>query len=245
MTHVPGSQADVSRAEFDFRDCTSRQAASVAAAEFIANGLRESMAGSSRSQASLVVSGGSTPGACFDQLSTTPLDWSRVTVLPSDERWLPADQPESNENLIRTRLLTNRAHGGKILPFYREGIEAGQAPSMIERDLEIIALPFSVSLLGMGEDGHFASLFPDFEGLSGALDPGGTAQCITVQTAGSPFVRISLTLSALISSRHLVLLMFGEPKRRVLERAAEGGSQFPVEALLHHARRPLTVFWAA
>lgn len=217
----------------------------MAAAALIASGIRHSLAGSDTDQASLVVSGGTTPGACFDQLSTTSLDWSRVTVLPSDERWLPATEPDSNENLIRTRLLTANARQGKVLSFYREGIDALQAPSMIEQDLQTIARPFSASLLGMGEDGHFASLFPDFEGLKNALEPVGEAQCITVQTAGSPYLRISLTLSALLDSEHIILLMFGEAKRQVLELAANGDSPYPVEALLHHARGPLTVFWAA
>jgi 6-phosphogluconolactonase len=96
----------------------------------------------------------------------------------------------------------------------------------------------------MGEDGHFASLFPDFEDLQKALDPGGRAQCITVQTTASPHLRISLTLSALLNSRHIVLLIFGEVKRRVFEAANNGDSPYPIESLLHHARSPLTVVWA-
>ena len=232
-------------APVDFQVFESREAASVAAADLLAGLVRSSLASDAQIQASLVVSGGSTPGPCFEQLSGESLDWSRVTVVPSDERWVPADDPDSNERLIKTRLLQGRAGQGRVLSFFREGIDATQAPGLIEQDLEDLGRPFSASLLGMGEDGHFASLFPDFKDLKNALDPLGAAQCITVRTAGSPHLRISLTLSALLDSAHIVLLIFGVAKRTVFEAAKTGGSAYPIEALLTHARSPLTVIWAA
>ena len=137
-----------------------------------------------------------------------------------------------------------RVSHGKVLSFFREGVDARQAPGLIEQDLQSLRRPFSATLLGMGEDGHFASLFPDFEGLQKALDPHGSAQCITVNTAGSPHLRISLTISALLDSTHIVLLIFGEAKRSVFEAANAGGTIYPIESLLHHARTPLTVIWA-
>lgn len=164
--------------------------------------------------------------------------------MPSDERWVPADHPDSNERLIRSRLLQNRAAGGNILPLFRAGVEATQAPSLIQADLADTAQPFSAVLLGMGEDGHFASLFPDFEQLPAALEPETQEPCMVVQTASSPHLRISLTLSALLNSGHIVLLIFGAAKREVFETAKQGGSAYPVEALLHHSSAPLTVIWA-
>jgi 6-phosphogluconolactonase len=115
---------------------------------------------------------------------------------------------------------------------------------VIEQDLMMMEQPFSAVLLGMGEDGHFASLFPDFEGLPEALDPDGKSQCIMVRTAGSPYVRISLTLSAMLASAEIVLLMFGEAKRAVFDKARQCKGNYPVEALIKHTRCPLTVFWA-
>jgi 6-phosphogluconolactonase len=231
-------------APIDFQVFESRQVATVAAADLLAGLVRNALASKPLSQASLVVSGGSTPGPCFEQLSGESLDWSRVTVVPTDERWVPADDPDSNERLIKTRLLQGRAGQGRVLSFFREGIDATQAPELIEQDLEDLGRPFSASLLGMGEDGHFASLFPDFMDLKNALDPLGVAQCITVQTAGSPHLRISLTLSALLDSAHIILLIFGQVKRAVFEAAKTGGSAYPIKALLTHARSPLTVIWA-
>lgn len=228
----------------EFRSFENREAASSAASELLAGLISKDLASGPEAEASLVVSGGSTPGPCFDYLSNENLDWSRVTLLPSDERWVPSDHSDSNEHLIRGRLLRNRAGEGQTLSFFRAGMEASQAPKAIERDMLNLQRPFSASLLGMGEDGHFASLFPDFKGLSQALDPVSQTACIMVQTARSPHLRISLTLSALLDSAHIVLLIFGKSKREVFNAAMAGGSEYPVEALLQHANTPLTVIWA-
>jgi len=221
-----------------------RPAASAAAAILLTRLVGDALDSGPAAEASLVVSGGSTPGPCFDHLSGEQLDWTRVTVLPSDERWVPPDDPDSNEHLIRTRLLRDRASDGKVLPFFRAGLDAEQAPGIIEQDLSRLAQPFSASLLGMGEDGHFASLFPDFDKLADALDPENPVACMMVKTAGSPHLRISLTLSALLNSVHTILLIFGEAKRDVFESAKSGGSTYPVEALLRETSKPLTVIWA-
>ena len=103
----------------EFRSFESRADASVAAAELLASLIRKALTSTPAAQASLVVSGGTTPGPCFDLLSAEQLDWSRVTVLPSDERWVAADHPDSNERLIRERLLRGRAAEGKVLSFFR------------------------------------------------------------------------------------------------------------------------------
>mgnify|MGYP001815071010 CR=1 FL=1 len=228
----------------EFLSFKNRSEASIAAANRLAELLRHDLGEDPQSQASLVVSGGSTPGPCFEHLSNETMDWSRVTVLPSDERWVPGNHPDSNERLVRASLLRGEAGTGKFLPFFREGIKAEQAPLVIERDLQALSRPFSVSLLGMGQDGHFASLFPDYKGLEKALDPQGVPQCIVVQTAGSPHLRISLTLSALLGSKLIVLLIFGDEKRAVFEAASRGGSPYPVESLLLHSRIPVNVIWA-
>ena len=233
---IPGS--------IEFRSFEDRSAASIAASELLADLIREDLTENPTTRASLVVSGGSTPGPCFEQLSHSALDWSRVTVVPSDERWVSVSHSDSNERLIKQRLLQDHATKGQVLPFYRAGLDASQAPTMIEQDLLGLQQPFSASLLGMGEDGHFASLFPDFDDLEQALDPLNDTACIMVQTVGSPHLRISLTLSALLNSAHIVLLIFGEAKRLVFETAISGNSGYPVEALLSHATTPLTVIWA-
>ena len=228
----------------EFQVFESRAAASIATADILAGQLVRTLDKDPRARASLVVSGGSTPGPCFAHLSARRLDWSRVCVVPSDERWVPVEDPASNEGLIRRQLLRNKASPAQVLSFFRAGTRAEQAPRVIEQDLRTLPRPFSATLLGMGEDGHFASLFPDFTGLTQALNPGGKTRCITVQTLGSPHLRISLTLSALLDSAVIVLLIFGEAKRHVLESASKGEGGYPVESLLSHAPGPVQVMWA-
>ena len=233
-----------------FHEYADRQAASRAAADLLTERLSTDL--ERRGSGSLVVSGGTSPEACFAMLSETALDWARVTVVPSDERWVPADDPNSNERLIRRRLLRKAAAAARLLPLYRPNLnpeldpnlDPAAAPAAIERDLQAIGSPFSAVLLGMGADGHFASLFPDYAGLPRALDPGSAERCVLVRTAGSPFLRVSLTLSALLRTGQLALLFFGEEKRAVFEQALAGGSPYPVQSLLTQTAVPVAALWA-
>ena len=219
-----------------------RLAASRAAAELISNALGESLRRMDR--ASLVVSGGTTPGDCFGFLSEKSLDWSRVDIVPSDERWVPADHPDSNQGMIQSELMQLEATSAQFVPLYREGLEASQAPAAIERDLNVLTRPFSCCLLGMGDDGHFASLFPDLAGLRQALDPGSDESCVLVETSGSEHLRISLTLSALLDSEFVLLLFFGRSKLDVFNSASASTGDYPVEALLAQQKTPVRALWA-
>lgn len=242
MTGATGTRIDAEVEQFKLLEFPDRAEASVAAAGLVADSIRTGL--DRQDRCSIVVSGGSTPGPCFDALSKMPLDWPGVTVIPSDERWVPPDHPDSNERLIRERLLVNRAASGQFLPLYRKGVEAFEAPPLIEQDLAALGTPLSCALLGMGEDGHFASLFPDFDGLEQGLDPASKALCMIVRTAGSPHVRVSLSLAFMLQSGALVLLIFGRAKRLVLETAATGNTGYPVESLLRWSSRSLKVVWA-
>lgn len=222
--------------------CADRAEASRTAADLLGGALAARL--KQGNGASLVVSGGSTPGECFDLLACRPLDWERVTVLPSDERWVPASSPDSNEALVRRRLLRARAAAGGFLPLYRDGLAPDDAPATVARDIADLPPPHAAVMLGMGADGHFASLFPDYDGLDAALDLAGPPGCVAVRTAGSPHVRISLNLPALLSTDTLVLLFFGADKRAVYEAACAGGSGYPVEALLAQSQVPVQVVWA-
>jgi 6-phosphogluconolactonase len=219
-----------------------RPAASEAAAGLVEEALRACLV--QQTFCSLVVSGGSTPEPCFELLSRKTLDWDRVTVTPSDERWVPASHPDSNERLVREHLLIRQAANGRFLPLFRENLAPGDAVEAVGKDLKALVRPFACTLLGMGEDGHFASLFPDFDGLETALEPDQPRACVAVKTAGSPHLRMSLSLATLLDSRTTILLIFGAAKRRVLEAAAEGESAYPVSRLIQHQTRPLTVVWA-
>ena len=228
--------------EIKFQQYPSRTAASVAAAQMLSACVEHQW--QTEKRASMVVSGGSTPGECFDILSRKVLPWSDVTIVPSDERWVPVTHKDSNERLIRERLLQNQASTGHVLPLFRKDYPVTDAARSIDSDLKSKALPFACVLLGMGEDGHFASLFPDFDGLAQALNPESTRLSVPVTTSASPYQRISLTLAALHQTGQTVLLMFGHPKRLVFEAALNGDTSYPVQKLLATLHGPLTVFWA-
>jgi len=187
-----------------------------------------------RGHASLVATGGRSPGPVYDRLSQADLDWAHVAVTLSDERHVDVNSPNSNARLLRERLFVNRAAAAQFLPLsdYAEGVL---------RKL----LPFDAVMLGMGEDGHIASLIPGSPVLAQGMDPDGEALTAeSPQGFGSPPVpRITLTLSALLQSRAIFLLIAGEAKRQVIAQA-QAGADYPVRAILDQTRVPVRVLWA-
>ena len=220
----------------------TRTQASTAAAERIATVLSRRL--DQQKAASLVVSGGTTPVDCFAALSQTELDWRRVGVLASDDRWVPADHADSNEKLIRETLLVGKASDAEFLPFYDPDVTVDEQAALLDKDIRFVPFPFACSLLGMGADGHFASLFPDADNLAEGLDLESMTLCVPVRTAASPHARISLTLAALSRSDEIILLFFGDEKRAVYDRARDGDDRYPVTRLLRQKRAPVHLYWA-
>src|SRR6056297_3807686 len=137
-------------------------------ADTLASALRTALANEDR--VLFVVPGGTTPGPIFDALCETSLDWERVDVLLSDERWRPKVHVRSNTRLIRERLLTGRAAAARYLPLYARAETPEKVLAELESNISP-ALPVDICLLGMGTDMHVASLIPGTEGLEAALDP--------------------------------------------------------------------------
>jgi 6-phosphogluconolactonase len=213
-----------------------------ALADAAASAVEDSLTGAG--ERSLVVAGGSTPGPVFDRLARTKLGWTDVTVTLTDERFVPVTSQESNEHLIRSRLLTGRAAEARFLPLKGWGASPEEDAASAEPALRALA-PFSCVLLGMGADGHVASLFP---GAPAAwLDPAGERWCVGVPQARlEPFVpRISLTAAALASSRLVIVLVSGAGKRAVLERVeADPRYAPPIASILRQEKTPVRVLWA-
>ncbi|MDJ0628909.1 MAG: 6-phosphogluconolactonase [Rhodobacter sp.] len=190
--------------------------------------------------ASFAVPGGTTPGPIFDTLCAADLDWSRVHVFLTDERWVPPDHERSNTRLIRERLLTGRAAAARYLPLYT----AAERPE--DKLAELAAgladeLPISVLLLGMGPDMHTASLFPYAQGLEAALaDDAPTL--MAMRAPGAPEPRVTLTAPVLKSAMSTHLVITGSEKRKALDQAVrvQDPVQAPVSAILAGA----TVHWA-
>lgn len=218
----------------------SRQEASTAAAGRIAELLAKRLEHQPR--ASLVVSGGTSPRECLATLADTRLDWDRVDVLLSDERWVPPDHADSNEKLVRESLLVGRAAEAQLQAVYAEGVSPEERCDELKSLLPV--LPFSCSLIGMGTDGHIASLFPDAENLDLGLDVDSGRLYIPATTKASAHPRISMTLAGISRSDEVVLLIFGDDKLEVYETARAESNGFPVSRLLRQKRAPVRVFWA-
>jgi 6-phosphogluconolactonase len=213
-------------------------------ADSIAANLSQAIA--QRGLASLVVSGGNSPVRLFQALSTRPLDWSRVCVALADERWVEPTDSGSNEKLVRDNLLRDAAAAARFA-----GLKNG-APSP---DLGAVSAwetfarvprPFDVTVLGMGDDGHTASLFPHSPNLPNALDLAAAAGCIGMRAPTEPHARLSLNLSALLGSRLMYILILGEAKLRTFATASGAGpvQDMPVRAVLRQDHTPVEVVWA-
>lgn len=210
----------------------------------IAESLAAAIAG--RGLASLVVSGGRTPVRLFEHLRVQPLEWSRVCVALADERWVDPADPGSNERLVRETLLRDAAAAARFSGLKNAAPSPDLGAVSAWETFARIPRPFDVTLLGMGEDGHTASLFPRSPNLGAALNPDASAGCVGMWAPAAPQPRLSLNLSALIDSRRLVILIEGEAKWRTYEAASAPGApeEMPVRAVLRQNRAPVEVCWA-
>ena len=200
----------------------------------------------SRGLASLVVSGGQSPVGLFEQLRTLPLDWSRVCVALADERWVAPTDPASNEKLVRDELLKDAAAAARFKGLKNNAATPELGASAAWQTFAGVPRPFDAVLLGMGDDGHTASLFPASPNLPAALDAGRAAACVGMQSPTAPQARISLNLAALLDSRRIVLLITGESKWQTYAAAGRPDpvEQMPVRAVLRQRRVPVEVHWA-
>jgi 6-phosphogluconolactonase len=195
------------------------------------------------SSTAIVVPGGRTPAAFLRQLAQRPLDWSRVQVLLADERCVPLADPASNQ-----RMVLDAFAGSPAVDSLRPiDPTAPGAQALWQARLDRVARPFAAVVLGMGEDGHFASLFPGAPGLAAALDPDGPRSVVRGVAPVEPRERLSLALAALLDTDLLALHIEGPTKLDVLRRAATAGDmqELPVRALLQQRRVPLEIYCVA
>lgn len=189
--------------------------------------------------ASFAVPGGTTPGPIFDLLSAAELDWARVHVMLTDERWVAEDDPRSNTKLVKERLMVGHAAAAQFVPFYRAGMtpEAGAAHVAASLEPE---LPISLLVLGMGADMHTASLFPGAPGVAAAFAADAPLLC-PVSPEGQP-PRVTLPAHALKGAMDTHVIIFGDDKRAALERARSlPPAQAPIATVLNSA----TIHWAS
>ncbi|PZO18134.1 MAG: 6-phosphogluconolactonase [Burkholderiales bacterium] len=202
-----------------------------------------------RGHAVLAVSGGKSPIALFEALRVLPLEWQRVTVLLVDERCVPHDHAESNTALVRRHLLQDAAAAATFVPFFDtlpdtlDDAALRRLADAANRRLATQPWPMDMAVLGMGEDGHTASLFPGAPGLGKALHSSGPVAWVRPTTA--PHARLTLTLPALLATRELALSISGASKLAVYQQARLGADEtLPVSLILNQHQTPVNVWMA-
>lgn len=213
----------------------NRHGLATAFADFAASILREAL--KQNKMASLVIPGGQTPRDYLPALSNQILPWGNVYVTLSDERWVETTADASNERLVRDYLLTNQAEKARFIGLKTPHAHPSQALAIVHDRLSRLPLPFDLTILGLGEDGHIASLFP-----GAALNQATPYLCQAVDPPIAPTSRISLTLSALASSRHIALVVTGVAKRRLLDQLIKfPDPSIPFVQLTQQSRSSITI----
>jgi len=231
-SELPASRyADIETAS---RELAARIAASLAAAI------------GARGVASLVVSGGRSPVRLFEILREQPLDWSHVCVALADERWVSPEDAGSNERLVREVLLKDHAAPARFLGLKNGAPTPDLGAVSAWETFARVPRPFDAVVLGMGDDGHTASLFPGSPNLPRALNPAAAAGCVGMWAPVEPHPRLSLNLTALLDSRRIAVLITGESKWRTYAAACAAGpvEDMPIRAVLRQSRTPVDVVWA-
>lgn len=221
-----------------FVDYPDREVMMMDLADAIASDLRLALAQEDR--ASLAVPGGTTPGPIFDVLAEVDLDWERVDVMLTDERWVPESSDRSNTTLLKNRLLTGKAASARYVPLYG-GTETPEDSVATLCHGVRAALPLSVVLLGMGEDMHTASLFPGADQLELALSDK-APEIVAMRAPTAPEPRVTLSAPALNSAMAKHLVITGDGKRKALEKAK--ALRAPLDAPVAAVLQDMTVHWA-
>jgi 6-phosphogluconolactonase len=194
----------------------------------------------------LALPGGRTPKPIFARLAEAKLPWKKVTIIPTDDRLVAMDDERSNVRGIAQAFL--RA-GARVVPIATEIPDYKLAGNSADARLQDLPWPPDLCWLGMGEDGHVASIFagPD---LQDALDAPKARRAVGVMPdpmpSDVPVARVTLTRAAILSARTVIITITGDKKRELLEQAIEDGhsSKLPIGRVLAEAEQPIDIHWA-
>ncbi len=218
----------------------SRAELAIALADGIASAITEALG--ARSRASLVVPGGSSPQACFAELATRELAWAQVDVLLSDERWVDDRDEASNQKMLGESLFVGHAAAANAVLLKGDEASPEEGVAAAVARVSSLSQPFDVALLGMGTDGHTASLFPDMPNIAEGLADA-AALCVPARPPSQPTARLSLSAEALGNASNLWVLITGDEKLDVLERGMVASAPPPIASVLTRHSAPV-VWWA-
>jgi len=222
----------------------SREELDQALAEKVSQILQSAIA--LKGKASIAVSGGSTPKGFFNVLSNKDIDWKKVTITLADERWVDINDDASNTRLVHENLLKNNAAAAKFFHLKQGEILCEETLADLNLAANSSLLPLDVLILGMGEDGHTASLFPCSEQIKQGLDISNANALMKVEPKTAPHQRITFSFAALKQSQNTFLHVCGESKKQVLDKAFATTDIFemPIRAFLQDENIDTQVFWA-
>jgi 6-phosphogluconolactonase len=202
-------------------------------------------------EASFLVSGGSTPAPLYQALARQPMPWQQIKVALVDERWVEPEDKGSNQTFIQSTLLQGNAAAANFTVMKNQAKTALEGLAHTDEQYSLLPQPFDLTILGMGSDGHTASLFPDADGLTAALSVNHNKDLAAIMAnrshvTGHNIERMTLSLAGLLKSRELILLIIGEEKLDVYKQALveTEHKKMPVSAVLQQQKVPIRVFWA-
>ncbi|MBB4617357.1 6-phosphogluconolactonase [Sphingomonas abaci] len=200
-----------------------------------------------RGSAVIALAGGKTPFPAYEKLAKAKLDWKKVTIVPTDERIVPLGDALSNVTALAKIFLPK---GARVMPIVPEATAdykaAGRSADALMQDLH---WPLDFCLLGVGGDGHTASIFPgpDFdEALNGPKERRALGVMPDPLPPEAPVARVTLSRAGIVSAKALMIAVTGQAKRDVLERAIEQGpsSAYPIGRVLADVELPIDIHWA-
>ena len=229
---------------FQINDFKQRELLDAKLAEEVAGLLTQAI--EEKGKASIAVSGGSTPKGFFKALSEKDIPWNKVTITLADERWVNIDSYASNTRLVHENLLQNKACSAKFFHLKQGDLLSDETLADLNLAAKTSLLPLDVLILGMGGDGHTASLFPCSDQIKQALSVENINSLMKVVPKTAPNDRITFTFASLSQSKNTFLHIVGEAKKDVLTKALTGNDIFemPIRAFLQHSDINAQVYFA-
>jgi len=229
---------------FEQNNFDSREQLDLTLADKVSEILQQAI--SDKGKASIAVSGGSTPKGFFKELSNKDIQWNKVTITLADERWVDIHSADSNTRLVHENLLQNKASEASFFHLKQGEELCDETLADLNVSANNTLLPLDVLILGMGEDGHTASIFPCSAQIKQALDINNESALMKVEPITAPHQRITFSFASLSQSKNTFLHLCGDSKKTVLESAVADTDIFkmPIRAFLHNDIIDTQVYWA-